>query len=204
MPASLLAFIAILIFSGTPVATRVGLTSFSPWFLFAFRSAVAAVVGIVWVRWRQLPRPRGIQLRWLLFSGLGVVIGFPLLTALALRYVDASHAAVITATVPLFTALSGAWLHGRRPSVLFWILSCTAVLLVAGFFFASSGGRWTPADALILIASASVGLGYGFGALAGEKMSSDAVIAWTLILFLPLTLQSCCGLGPVLVRQHPA
>lgn len=197
LPAVWLAFFGILIFAGTPVATRAGLQSFSPWFLFAFRSVLAAGLGYAWVRSRQLPRPGRRELKLLGLSGLGTVVGFPLLTSLAQRTVDASHSAVITSTVPLFTALGGAWLHGRRPPPLFWAFSGGALLLVGGFFFCGSGGAWTAADALILLASASVGLGYGFGALAAEVLPSEAVIAWTLILYLPLTL-------PVLLWSWPS
>jgi drug/metabolite transporter (DMT)-like permease len=51
---------------------------------------------------------------------IGVVIGFPLLSAIAMRDAPASHGAVITGLLPLATALCGVWRAGERPSVCFW------------------------------------------------------------------------------------
>lgn len=52
----------------------------------------------------------------------GVVIGFPLLSAIAMRDAPASYGAVITGLLPLSTALGGVWRAGERPSLAFWIL----------------------------------------------------------------------------------
>ena len=51
----------------------------------------------------------------------GVVIGFPLLSAIAIKDAAASHGAVITGLLPLSTALCGAWRAGERPSRGFWL-----------------------------------------------------------------------------------
>jgi drug/metabolite transporter (DMT)-like permease len=54
-------------------------------------------------------------------TAAGVVFGFPLFTSVAMRYVEAVHAAVIIGMLPLATALVGALLHRQRPSFGFWL-----------------------------------------------------------------------------------
>ncbi len=69
------------------------------------------------------------QLRGLLVSALGTVVGFPLFLALALRHVDAMHAAVVTGVLPLATAIAAALAWRQRPSPGFWlcaVLGCRA------------------------------------------------------------------------------
>ena len=60
----------------------------------------------------------------------GTVVGFPLFLALALRQVDAMHAAVVTGLLPLATAVIAALVLRQRPSVGFWacaVLGCALV-----------------------------------------------------------------------------
>ena len=49
-------------------------------------------------------------------TALGVVFGFPLLTSMAMRYVEPVHASVMLGVLPLATAAIGAVLNKQRPS----------------------------------------------------------------------------------------
>ncbi len=51
---------------------------------------------------------------------LGVVVGFPLLTALALQSINSAQSIVFIGLLPLCTALFGV-LRGERPSAVFWM-----------------------------------------------------------------------------------
>jgi GNAT superfamily N-acetyltransferase len=109
-------FLGVLVFSLTLPATRVAVSGFDPIFVGLGRAIVAAGLSLILlVATRQTIPP----LRFLPKFGIvvaGVVIGFPLLSAIAMRDAPASYGAVITGLLPLSTALSGVWRAGERPS----------------------------------------------------------------------------------------
>ncbi len=93
----------------------------------------------------------------------GVVVGFPLLTALALRTVGAAHGTVFVGLLPLSTALFGALRSGERPSAAFWVLSVLGALVTVGFAARGLDGPPGPGDAFMLAAILVCGLGYAEG-----------------------------------------
>lgn len=118
--------LGILIFSASLPATRLALTGFDAFFLTEARAAIAGIAaGAALLLLRQRRPTRG-DLGSLAIVALGVVVGFPLLTALALRHVGAAHAAVFVGLLPLATALFGALRAGERPSRAFWIFLSSA------------------------------------------------------------------------------
>ncbi|MFZ5543411.1 MAG: DMT family transporter, partial [Pseudomonadota bacterium] len=121
-------------------------------------------------------------------GALGVVLGFPLFLALALRLVPASHAAVITGVLPLATAAVGAVVLRQRPSPGFWACALAGTALVLGFAAWQGGGALHWADALLLLAVFSAAGGYVCGARLSQQMPAEQVICWTLALSLPFTL----------------
>ena len=64
---------------------------------------------------------------------LGVVVGFPLLTALALQHVTSAHSIVFVGLLPLATAVFGVLRGGERPRPAFWLFSVLGSALVVGF-----------------------------------------------------------------------
>jgi drug/metabolite transporter (DMT)-like permease len=87
-----------------------------PLFVTMGRAAGAALLSILWLVLQRAPRPEREQLRALVVSAVGTVLGFPLFLALALRQAPAMHAAVVTGVLPLATAvLAALWLR-QRPS----------------------------------------------------------------------------------------
>ena len=54
---------------------------------------------------------------------LGGVVGFPLLTALALRQITAAQSIVFIGLLPLATAIFGVLRGGERPRPAFWLFS---------------------------------------------------------------------------------
>ena len=69
----------------------------------------------------------------LVIVALGVVVGFPLLTALALQHITSAHSIVFIGLLPLATAIFGVLRGGERPRPAFWLFSCIGSALVAGF-----------------------------------------------------------------------
>ena len=118
----------------------------------------------------------------------GVVIGFPLLTALALRHVTSAHSIVFIGLLPLMTAIFGILRGGERPRRAFWIFSVIGSLLVVGFALTQNAAASLSGDLLMLAAVIVCGLGYAEGAKLTRELGGWQVISWALIMALPFML----------------
>ncbi|MCI3197006.1 DMT family transporter [Bacillus sp. HU-1818] len=181
-------FLGVLIFSGSLPATRLAVADFDPLFLTVCRAAIAGVLaGALLFIFRQ-QRPAKGDITALLVVAFGVVVGFPLLTALALQYVTSAHAIVFIGLLPLATAIFGVLRGGERPRPVFWIFSAAGSLLVAGFALIQGGGSSPLGDAYMLASIVVCGLGYAEGARLSRRLGNWQVISWALVLSLPLML----------------
>jgi drug/metabolite transporter (DMT)-like permease len=179
-------FIGVLIFSASLPATRLAVREFSPFFLTAARASIAGLLALGLLLLFKERRPARHQLGPLAIVAAGVVLGFPLLTALALQYVTSAHSIVFLGLLPLATASFGVWRGGERPRPAFWLFSVLGSLLVVGFSL-SQGLTASPAgDLLMLLAILVCGLGYAEGAKLSRTLGGWQVISWALVLALPL------------------
>ncbi|MFN3671352.1 MAG: DMT family transporter [Bosea sp. (in: a-proteobacteria)] len=180
--------VGVIIFSGSLPATRVAVGSFSPLFLTAARAVIAAALGAALLMlWRQ-KRPAAGDALPLAIVSIGVVIGFPLLTALALQHITAAHSIVFIGLLPLATALFGVIRGGERPQPAFWLFSVAGAACVAGFAMTQSAGASLTGDLLMIAAVLLCGLGYAEGAALSRRLGGWQVISWALILSLPAML----------------
>ncbi|MDQ2779870.1 MAG: DMT family transporter, partial [Pseudomonadota bacterium] len=108
--------------------------------------------------------------------------------ALALREVEATHAAVVTGLLPLATAVLAAVTLRQRPSAGFWACALFGCALVLAFAFWQGSGRLSAADGWLLMAVATGAVGYVAGARVAAVMPAPQVICWVLVGSLPLTL----------------
>ncbi|HET9821629.1 MAG TPA: DMT family transporter [Burkholderiaceae bacterium] len=168
-----------------------------PVFVTAGRAALAGLLSIVYLRAVGAAWPLRAHGPALAVCALGTVVGFPLFLALALRKVDAMHAAVVTGVLPLGTAVAAAlWLR-QRASPGFWACALLGCALVLAFAALAGGGALSAADGLLLLAVASASVGYVAGARVSLRLPAEQVICWVLVLSLPLTL-------PVMLATWPA
>jgi drug/metabolite transporter (DMT)-like permease len=116
----------------------------------------------------------------------GVVVGFPLLTALALQHITSAHSIVFIGLLPLATALFGVLRGGERPKPAFWLFSIVGALLVAGFALTQSRAGSLTGDLLMVAAILVCGLGYAEGATLSRRLGGWQVISWALLLSLPV------------------
>ncbi|MBV7493366.1 DMT family transporter [Pseudomonas sp. PDM24] len=189
-------FIGVLIFSGSLPATRVAVLEFDPVFLTVARASIAALLALCMLLLFNEKRPAKSQLLSLAIVALGVVFGFPLLTALALQYVTSAHSIVFVGLLPLATAAFGVWRGGERPRPVFWFFSVLGSLLVVGFAV-SQGLTASPAgDILMLLAILACGLGYAEGAKLSRTLGGWQVISWALVLSLPVMVPLTWFLAP--------
>jgi drug/metabolite transporter (DMT)-like permease len=170
---------------GTPEAPQM-----SGVFIALGRAVVAAALSAAFLLATRAPMPRREDWPALAITSAGVVFGFPLLTSIAMRYVEAVHASVIVGVLPLATAGVGAWLHRQRPSAGFWICAALGSALVVGFALQKASGAAVlhPADLLLLGAMGCAAVGYAWGARLSQRMRADHVICWALVIALPITL----------------
>lgn len=194
--------LGVLIFALTLPMTRLavgdaGDPQLAPAFVTAGRAAVAGLLSAVWLLLWRVPVPGRHLWPVLAVSALGTVGGFPLFLALALREVDAMHAAVVTGVLPLATAVAGALATRQRPSPGFWAAAVAGCALVLGYAAWQGSGRLVPADGLLLLAVCSAAVGYVAGARAGAEMPAPQVICWVLVGALPLTLPLALWWWPV-------
>lgn len=181
-------FIGMVIFSGSLPATRVAVTQFDPVFLTVARAAIAGILALALVILLKQKRPTPSEIASLLVVAAGVVVGFPLLTALALQHVTSAHSIVFIGLLPLATAIFAVIRGGERPKPAFWLFSVLGSGLVAGFAFAQGVTASPVGDLLMLAAIVVCGLGYAEGGKLSRTLGGWQVISWALVLSLPLMI----------------
>ncbi|QYY79815.1 MULTISPECIES: DMT family transporter [Pseudomonas] len=189
-------FIGVVIFSGSLPATRMAVLEFDPVFLTVVRAAIAGVLAVVLLWLFRERRPARNQWLSLLIVALGVVLGFPLLTALALQHVTSAHSIVFVGLLPLATAIFAVLRGGERPRPVFWIFSMLGSALVVGFALAQGLTASPTGDLLMLAAILACGLGYAEGAKLSRTLGGWQVICWALVLSLPLMAVLSVWLAP--------
>lgn len=165
----------------------------SPWFVTWGRAALAGVLSATYLYFSHARLPHAQERGPLVLSLVGNVVGYPLLLGWALRHVSASHAAVITALLPLATAAAAAWLMHQRARLGFWVFACLGSALVALYSLlrahqAGHGFGLSWADGLLIGAVVAASLGYVAGAKITPSLGSEKVISWVCVMALPITL----------------
>jgi drug/metabolite transporter (DMT)-like permease len=178
-----------------------GAPQLSPWFVTLGRAALAGVLSVVFLLATRSPRPQRVHWKPLGMAVLGNAIGYPLLLAYALRVVSASHAAVITALLPLVTAACAAWVLHQRARLGFWLCAIAGSALVVAFSLLRAGSHgggfgfeW--ADVLLVGAVVAASLGYIYGAQVTPALGAERVICWVCVMALPVTLPGTLLLWP--------
>lgn len=189
-------FLGMVIFSGSLPATKVALLTFDPLFLSVARATIAGLFALLLLWLFKQQRPRGEQIFSLAIVALGVIVGFPLLTALALQHVTSAHSIVFLGLLPLATALFAVLRGGERPRPAFWFFSIIGSLLVMSFAFSQGGDASLVGDSLMLAAVVVCGLGYAEGAKLSRELGGWQVICWALLLVLPLMIVASLLLMP--------
>lgn len=198
--ALLFAALGILGFSGTLPATKIATAELSVVQVGLGRAVVAAVcAGLYLLCSLKTKLPRRGEWVQLFAVVLGVVVGFPLLSAWALGRIDAGHAAIVISLTPICTAAMGAVRERKTLPFQFWAASLLGAILVAFYLYwrvqhvlhTAAGtalfATMMPQVALIL-AALCASVGYTEGAILSRRLGGMHVISWALILALPITL----------------
>ncbi|MFD8977369.1 DMT family transporter [Streptomyces sp. NPDC059593] len=202
---TLLALLGVVSFSLTFPSTVWGLESFGPWSLVAVRSTLAALIAGAFLLAGRVPLPERRHWAGLAVVAGGVVIGFPLLTTLALQTSTTSHAAVVVGLLPLTTATLAAIRTGRRPSRTFWFAAVSGAVVVIAFTIQQSGGAVSTGDLYLFGALLVCAAGYTEGGRLASLMPGWQVIGWALVLCLPLMAVASAvtlSIEPVHLNAH--
>jgi len=173
-------------FSLTLPATKVAVTTMDGIVVGLGRSLVAAACALVLLICYRVPVPRRSLWPRLGLIVIGVIVGFPLFTALALRHVPSSHGAIVVGLLPAATALMGVIRGRERPSCAFWIATTVGLVAILMFCEASGMGRLHLADGFLLVAVLLAALGYAEGALLSREIGSWQTICWALVFGAPV------------------
>ncbi|TAF99798.1 MAG: DMT family transporter [Oscillatoriales cyanobacterium] len=175
-------FLGVVGFSLTLPATRAAVQDLDPIFVGLGRGLVAAILAAVTLKITHQAIPSKRQLWSLLVVGLGVVVGFPLLSAWAMQRVPAAHGAVVLGILPLTTAIGGVLRSGDRPSSRFWVASIAGSLTVVCFGIISGAGQLQTADLALFASVIAAAFGYAEGGRLAKTLGGWQVICWALIV----------------------
>ncbi|WP_081413563.1 DMT family transporter [Aneurinibacillus terranovensis] len=178
-------FLGVLGFSLTLPATRFSVDYFGPTMIGLGRAVVAAVLAGIVLFARKEKLPTYTQIKGLVLVAIGVIIGFPLLSAWAMGRLPAVHGAVVLALLPLATAGAAVLRAGERPSRGFWLASIAGCLSVLGYAVYSGLGSLHTEDFALLGAVVAAAFGYAEGGKLSRVLGGWQVIAWALVVAAP-------------------
>jgi drug/metabolite transporter (DMT)-like permease len=180
--------IGMAIFAGSLPATRLAVLGLDALFVTAGRAAGAGILAALLLAVTRQKLPARADLIPLLVVAGGVVLGFPLLTALALRAVPAAHAIVFVGLLPLMTALFAVLRATEKPRPAFWLWAIAGSAAVCLYALWHSTGGFAAPDLLMLAAIIVCGLGYAEGSRLAKHLGSWQIICWALVISLPVSL----------------
>ncbi|HEU0199759.1 MAG TPA: DMT family transporter [Burkholderiaceae bacterium] len=191
----LLGLLGVLAFSLTLPMTRFAVAELDPWFLAFGRMALAGLIALAWLALTRAPWPAHADVKLLAVSALGIVVGFPLLSSLALREIPANHGAIIVGMLPFATAVVAALTLREKHSRRFWICAFLGSALVVAFALRDGVHAVGLGDAWMFGAVLAGAVGYVAGGRLAARMGGVAAILWALVFALPLTAPVAIGLA---------
>jgi len=188
LPAGLaLGSLGILGFSFSLPATRLAVADLDPWVVAFGRATMAAVMSAIYLAATRAQRPTRDQLRSLAIVVAGVVVGFPLLTSLALEVQTAAHGAVVIAILPAATAVAAVARAHEHPSGRFWLAAGAGLVAVLAFVITQGVSGPQLGDLFLIGAVVLCAIGYAEGGALSRTLGGPTTICWALVLSLPLT-----------------
>jgi len=193
--ALLYGLIGVAMFSLTLPFTRLAVAELDAVFVAFSRAALAGLCAAIYLALTRSRRPTPGELKQLTVVVAGVVLGFPILSSVAMRDLSAGHGAIVNGVLPLATALFAFLLADERPSAGFWICALAGSALVVAFALRSGAGHFQTGDWAMMAAVLFAGCGYARGGDLARAMGGPRVISWALVLALPCTVPTSIWFG---------
>ena len=172
-------------FGLTLPVTRYVVDYFNPTFIGLGRAVVATFFAASLLLITKQPFPTKNQIFKLTITSIGVVVGFPIFSAIAMQTVPASHGGVVLGILPLVTAIFGALIAGEKPSFGFWISGVIGTILVTVYSILHGANTLYTGDFALLCATISAALGYAIGGKLSKEIGGWQVICWSLVIAFP-------------------
>jgi drug/metabolite transporter (DMT)-like permease len=199
-----LGIIGTCLFGATLPATRLAVDFFDPLFVSASRAVVAGLLGIAVLLVTRRRWPSRRMTAELIVAGLCTIVGYPVLIALAMKTVPASHGGVVLGIVPLATVACAAILVRERPTIGFWLASAAGSLLVIWFVMRHNEGTTiSHGDLFLLGGVVTAALGYTLSGRLSVQRPGWEVISWQVAMFMPVTAVATWFLWPADIADAP-
>jgi drug/metabolite transporter (DMT)-like permease len=183
-----LGLLGVIAFSLTLPMTRTAVAELDPWFLAFGRMSIAGAIAALLILATGVRRPARADWPLVAWSAVGVVIGFPLLSSLAMKHIPANHGAIINGALPFATAVLAALWFGERHSRRFWLCAAAGSALVIAFALRGGEAHAFGFGAAAMLAAVIIGaVGYVAGGRLSARLGGIAVILWALAVALPVT-----------------
>lgn len=184
----LFVFLGTLMFSFSLPMTRLASPQFGGWTVGFGRVVFAGLIGatILFLRREKFPERR----HWpsLAFVILGVIIGFPILTSVALQSVPANHGAITTGIIPIGTGILGVIRSRQKPPLMYWVSCALAILCVILFALTEGAGSFQKEDFLLFGAVFLASFGYVEGGRLAAHIGGWRVISWGVAVSMPFAI----------------
>ncbi|MEE3717555.1 DMT family transporter [Tumidithrix elongata RA019] len=175
-------------FSLTLPATKLALPLFGVVGVGIGRAVIAGVLSLCLLAATKSKLPTRHQTLRLILVAAGVVFGFPLFSAYGMKYLPASHGAIVIGLLPLATALFAVILAKEKPSLGFWLAGAIGSSTIVFYSLIVGGGTIHLADLSLLMSVLSASVGYAEGTRLAKEMGSWRVICYALVLSLPIAI----------------
>lgn len=196
--------IGVTLFGLTLPATRYVIDYLDPIFIGLGRAVLAAFIAAILLVITKQTIPSKAQFKQLTIIAIGIVVGFPVLSAMAMQSVPASHGGVILGILPLVTAAFGAFISAERPSIGFWVTGILGSALVITYSIIDGIDSFLLGDLALLGAILSAAIGYAVGGKLSKELGGWQVICWALVISFPFILIPAWIYLPENVTQIPS
>jgi drug/metabolite transporter (DMT)-like permease len=180
--------IGVMIFSVSLPVTRVAVAVMDPLFVGAGRGLLAGLLSTITLIVTRSAIPTRNQLWRLAVTSVGVTIGFPLFSSIAMQYVPAGHGAIVNGLLPLATVALGSWLLGYRLRNLFWLAAIIGSATAVGVVIWQSGSEINSGDTAMLVAVLIAAVGYVYGGKLSAEIGGWRTICWANVMAAPILI----------------
>ena len=187
------ALIAVIIFGGSAVATRIAVSAISALDVSIMRTIIGGLIAMPLAIVLRIKLPVSAHQRWLLLlsGGCGFIV-FPLLFTFGVSLTSANHATMILAILPVLTGAIAMFWDRLKPKANWWrgcAIALAGEVLLLYDPGASSGSAGLGGDLLVWTSTLFASLGYVAGArLQRTGYSARGTTFWGVGLFALLLL----------------
>ncbi len=192
----LFGLIGVISFGLTLPVTRYVVEYLSPMFIGLGRAVIAGIFAALLLFITKQSFPTKQQIYKLIVVALGVVVGFPVLSAVAMQTVPASHGGVVLGVLPLATAVAGVAIANEKPSIGFWVAGILGSILVVIYSVTSGANTLHVGDVALFGAMLSAAIGYAVGGQLSKEIGGWKVICWALVISLPFIILPASNEAP--------